>query len=188
MGSRTKTRRKQAAVGEFEEPTPEQLLTGEFRQGGNLATAANDRGGMAYRRIPVIVTLAETGKLSKRQFDGLSRYRDVAVAADRSELRSCIDFSVRGGGEGLPHFGVRLNIELGRLERDLGALFHIARAVAVDDMTLSQWAIKQAGSIMRSRALGAKIVTWFEPRRAAAKIALADIRMAGERLAAAIGA
>lgn len=187
MGKRTRAKRK-VATDDYLEPTPEQFATGEFVQGGNLATAANDRGGLAYRRVPVIVTLADTGKLTKRQFDGLSRYREVAVAADRSELRSCIDFSVRGGGEGLPHFGVRLNIELGRLERDLGALVFIARAVAVDDVTLSQWAIKQSGSIQRSRTSGQKVVTWFEPRRAAAKIALVDIRMAGERLAAAIGA
>ncbi len=189
MAKARKAKRKvDAPRGIFPSPPVEQLDKGEFVQGGNLATAANERAGLAYRRTPVIKTLLATGKLSQRQFNGLSRYADIANLADRSELRSCIDFSVRGNGDGFDPFGVRTNIELGRLERALGALQPIAHAVAVRDVTLAQWAIQRAGSVMRDKSLGQRIVTWFEPRRKAANIAMVEIRMAGERLAAEIGA
>lgn len=169
--AKRKAKRKPAT--DYAEPTPEQLATGAFHR--ELVT---------YRRTPVIETLFAEHKLTQRQYDGLSRYRTVAVNADRSELRSCIDFSVRGNGEGLPHFGVRMNIELGRLERSLGALLHIARAVAVGDETLSAWAVRQAGGKERERGG----VVSIEPSAKAFKIAWMDIRMAGEWLAAEIGA
>ncbi len=172
-----KAKRKRKPVAEYAEPTPEQLARGDFHR--ELVT---------YRRTPTIKTLLAEHKLTQRQFNGLARYADIANLADRSELRSCIDFSPKGNGDGLPHFGVRMNIELGRLERALGALQPIAHAVAVRDVTLAQWAIQRAGSVMRDKTLGQKIITWFEPRRKAAKIAWMDIRMAGERLAAEIGA
>lgn len=172
MGRTRKAKRKSPAT-DYAEPTPEQLATGAFHR--ELVT---------YRRTPVIDTLFAEHKLTQRQYDGLTRYRTIAVAADRSELRSCIDFSVRGNGEGLPHFGVGMNIELGRLERALGALCHIARAVAVDDETLSAWAVRHSGGTERNRD---GVVT-IEPSIDAFKIAWMDIRMSGERLAAAIGA
>ncbi len=174
--------------GVFPEPPVEQLEKGDFTQGGNLATGANERAGLAYRRTPVIDTLLKDHKLTQRQYHGLARYRDIANLADRSELRSCIDFSVSGNGDGANPFGIRTNIELGRLERALGALRPIAHAIAVRDVTLAQWAIQAAGSVMRDKSIGQKIITWFEPRREASKIAWMDIRMAGERLAAEIGA
>ena len=186
--ARRSTKRKPVETFGEHAPTPEQRAKGEFIQGGNLATASNERAGLAYRRKPVIDTLLREHKLTQRQYDGLARYRTIANAADRSELRSCIDFSVRGGGEGLTHFGVRMNIELGKLEQALGTLQPIAHAIAVRDTTLAQWAMQRAGSVMRDKTLGQKIITWFEPRRKAAKIAKVDIQFAGDRLAAEIGA
>ena len=187
MRTRKAKRKPVETFGEHA-PTPEQRAKGEFVQGGNLATSANERAGLAYRRMPVIKTLLTTGKINQRQFDGLNRYADIAGLAERSELRSCIDFSPKGNGDGLPHFGVRMNIELGRLERALGALQPIAHAVAINQLTLAQWAMQQAGSVALNKSMGAKVITWFVPRRKAADIALVDIRFAGDRLAAEIGA
>ena len=167
-----KRNRKRIKPEAYDAPTPEQAAKGPFHR--ELVT---------YRRTPVIDTLLAEHKLTQRQYDGLHRYRTVAVNADRSELRSCIDFSVRGNGEGLPHFGVRMNSELGRLERSLGALCDVARAVAVNDETLSRWAVIRAGGKERTRGT----VTSIEPSAKAFKIAWMDIRMAGERLAAEIG-
>ena len=176
-----KRKRKTVDPVDYVRPTIEQQDKGEF------VTA-----GMAYRRVPVIVTLADAGKLSQRQFDGLARYRDVAIADERSLIRDSIgkmlDGMIGGGGTG-PSLAVTRNaIELGYLERELGTLADIARAVAVDDMTLAQWAMKQGGSVTRTKSLAKTVITWFEPRRKFAQIALMEIRMAGERLAAAIGA
>lgn len=170
-------------------PTPEQLASGDFEQTWQIA---DGHRALAYRRIPVIVTLANTGKISKRQFDGLARYRDVAIADDRSPLPDSVgrmsEPTGHTGGQGIPPALMRNAIELGWLERELGALRGIARAIAVDDMTVAQWAIAQGGSVMRDKSLGRKIITWFEPRRIAANRAMREIRMAGERLAAAIAA
>lgn len=181
-----KPKRKKPASVEYAEPnapTPEQRAKGSFTQGGNLATATNERAGLAYRRKPVIDTLHAEHKLTQRQYDGLTRFRVVALAAERSELKSCIDFSVRGNGEDRRHFGVRMNIELGRLEADLHGLLHIARAVAVEDETLSAWAVRQSGGKERLRGAVAAI----EPSSRAFDRAWLDLRMAGEWLAASIG-
>ena len=164
------------------EPTPEQRAKGEFIQGGNLATSATERAGLAYRRKPVIDVLRDEHKLTQRQYDGLARYRAIALVSERSPLKSCIDFSVRGNGERL--FNLRMNLELGKLETALLGLVHIARAVAVGDVTLSQWAVDQSGG--KERLRGAVVA--IEPSSRAFKDAWLDIRMAGEWLAAAIGA
>jgi hypothetical protein len=178
---RANRKRKKPEPTAYIRPTAEQQAKGDF------VTA-----GMAYRRVPVIVTLADAGKLSQRQFDGLARYRDVAIADERSLIRDSIGKmldGMMGGGAGGPSLSTTRNaIELGYLERELGSLADIARAVAVEDVSLAQWAIRQGGSIMRSKGLVPAVVTWFEPRRKFAEIALMEIRMAGERLAAAIGA
>lgn len=158
------------------EPTPEQMGKSAFH-----------RVGLAYRKVAVIDLLLEQGKLTNRQHGGLARYRDIANEAERSETSCSLDFSVRGGGEGLPHFGVRMNLELARLQRELGSLRAIVHAITVRDISVSQWAMEQSGSVERQRGIGEKIVRWFEPRRKAHEIAMLELRMAGERLAAAIG-
>lgn len=166
------------------EPTPEQLEKGEFGrqvQPGQQAAP--------YRRVPVIDTLFEEHKLTTRQFHGLERYRAVAIADERSPIADSIGKMMQGliggqGGRGPSLSAQRVAIELGRLERCLGALAPIARAIAVEDKTLSQWAMDHGGAIQATRAGVIK----FEPTKSAFKIAWADIRMAGERLAAEIGA
>jgi hypothetical protein len=172
-------RKKKPAPVTVIEPTEEQFATGTF-----------ERAGLAYRRKPVIDTLFDTGKINRRQFDGLARYRDIAIAEDRSPMRDSLDKALHGrsNGNGHPPALVRVAVELGRLERELGSLRAIARAVAVDDVTVSQWAMQQSGSVMRTKEIGRTIVKWFEPRRKFHEAAMIEIRFAGDRLAAAIGA
>lgn len=152
-----------------------------------------ERALLAYKRVCIIDKLREQGVITERQHKGLARYRDVAIADDRSLIRDSLDkaaegFSGGSGGLGMPPSLLRNAIELGRLERDLGALQDIARAIAVDDMSLSQWAMHQSGSVMREREERGRVITWFEPKRKAKEIATMELRMAGERLAASIGA
>lgn len=161
---------------QIETATPEQQGKGEFR-----------RIGMHYRRVPVIETLYAEHKLTSRQFNGLARYRDVAVADERSLIEDSVGKMMRGacgGGEGPQDFSLRNAIELGRLDRALGSLADIARAIAVDDMTLSDWAMSRHGSIERVRGNVVKL----EPSKKAFNEGWMYIRMAGERLAAEIGA
>jgi len=172
-----KGRRKRARAVPIDGPTAEQASKGEFL-----------RSGSSWRREPVIDVLRSRGKLTARQHAGLSRYRDVAGAVERSETTSCLDFSVRGGGEGLRHFGVRMNLELARLDQALGSLRDIAHAIAVQDVSVSQWAIDRGGSVERERSIGKSLIRWLEPKRKTHEIAMLEVSMAGERLAAAIGA
>jgi hypothetical protein len=149
------------------EPTPEQFNRGTFI-----------RANMAYKRVPVIQTMWTAGKLSQRQFDGLNRYRDVAIAEERSPMRDSLDRALHGRGGNVDGTGyLRIAHELSRLEQALGSLYDIARAVAVDDLTVSQWASHKGGTT----ADGAPKRIWLDT-------SMMDIRMAGERLAAAIGA
>lgn len=173
--AKQKKRKKPEAVN-IVGPTDEQMARGEFR-----------RANLAYKRIAVIETLYEEHKLTARQFNGLARYRDVAIADDRSLIEDSVGKMLRGavgGGQGLCPASVRTAIELGRLERALGSLAAIARAIAVEDKTISQWAMEHGGSVERRRGNVVK----FEPTKTAFKVAWADVRMAGERLAAEIGA
>jgi hypothetical protein len=146
--------------------------------------------GPAVKVIPPIETLYSTGKINERQFQGLARYADIANAAERSEIKSNIDFSVYGTGEGLPHFGVRMRIELGLLMKALEHqnLKDIAHAICVREISVSQWAMERSGSVMRERlAQGGKIVRWYEPRKMAHRIALYELQEAADRLAKEIG-
>lgn len=101
--------------------------------------------GMSKRFVPAIDTLHERGYLTRPEWKALRHYRDQASLADRSPVKSCCDDTV-GSGNGPGAAITSARIETARIERDLGALRDIARAVAVDDLSLSQWCIKQYGS------------------------------------------
>jgi hypothetical protein len=161
-----KAKRKPRPQIQIAEPTPEQYGKGAFA-----------RQTMAYRRIPVIDTMAATGKLSKRQHAGLSRYRDVAIAEEKSPIRDSLDKALQGRGSGDVTGYFRTAYELQRLETILGSLYPIAHAVAVDDLTVSQWAAHKGGTT----PAGVVKRIWLET-------SMLDIRMAGERLSAAVGA
>lgn len=126
-------RKKQVDAVQIETPTPEQIGTGEFQ-----------RVGMHYRRVPVIEVLYDKGVLNQREYEALDYYGAQASLADKSPVRSCCDTSPRGGsGPGVAITSAL--IETGRLERELGVLRDIARAIAVDNWTLEQWCIAKHG-------------------------------------------
>jgi hypothetical protein len=159
------------------EPTPEQFGKGAF-----------SRNTMAYRRIPVIDTMVSTGKLSARQFNGLSRYRDIAAAHERSPMRDSLDKALHGR-EGNGNAGamvhMALHSELKYFRSALGALAPIAHAIAFEDETLAQWAIRKWGG--REKRDGN--VIYIAPRaRNYYADTLREIRQAGDLLAKAIKA
>ena len=150
-----------------------------------------ERALLAYKRVIAITRLRQAGTLSQRQYDALARYRDIATAEDRSFTRDSLDKALHGrsNGSGLPPACLRTAQELRWLEKELGSLQPIARAIAVDDLSISQWAMKVGGAVeMQKPGTGNATIIWFEPPRTARRHATASIQMAGERLAAAIGA
>lgn len=151
-------------------PTPEQADKGTFQ-----------RLTMAYRRIPVIDTMSQQGKLTARQFNGLARYRDVAIAEERSLIEDSVGKMMRGalgGGEvGKSPNMIRTAAEMQRLEAALGNLRDIARAVAVDDVSVTQWAATKGGTTVDGK-----------PKRKWLETGMMEIQDAGNRLAEVIGA
>lgn len=172
-----KPKRKKPAIT-YEAPTPEQMAKGSFAQGGKCATGLNDRNGLAYRRIPVIDTMSQTGKLTDRQHRGLERYRVIATAEEKSPIRDSLDKALQGRGNGLALIvKMGLSDELAYLQKALGRLQPIAHAIAVHDETVSQWAIKTGGSNGDG-----------SPKRFWAQSCMIEIGHAGDKLADAIGA
>ncbi len=166
-------RKKRPDPIQIEGPTPEQQAKGTFT-----------RLTMAYRRTPVIDTL----ELTTRQRYGLTRYRDVAAAYEKSPMRDSLDKALHGR-EGNGNIGTMVHMavhsELGYLKRALGSLGPLAHAIAFDDETISQWAIRKWGG--REKRDGN--VTYIAPRaRDYYADTLREIRQAGDLLADAIGA
>ncbi|GLT01792.1 hypothetical protein GCM10007897_31900 [Sphingobium jiangsuense] len=152
--------------------------TDEQQQRGQFVTA-----GASVRRVPVIETLHKTGRLSEDEYRALGYYRDQASLADRSPTRSCLDEHIGGGqGHGPGAAVISAMLETARMERDLGSLRDIARAVAVDDMSLSQWCISQYGGRERYNGKGEFVAMVPNFERKAMKVAILDIRMAARRI------
>lgn len=180
---RREDRRKRVEMGTCA-PTQEAMRHGDF-----------ERAAIAYRRRPVIDVLFERGVLNARQYAAMWRYRDLFDMLDQSETRDSCDKltdPMRGGG-GSAEAKMDKMIDGGWglqwLDRELGSLVHIARAVIGRDMSLSQWAIEQGGAKERRVYVSGKLVaTYVEAKTLALKNATVDIRFAGDRIAAALKA
>lgn len=148
-------------------------------------SAARHGLAVAYRRVPPIETLAKTNdgtgkpKLSPRQYAALAHYRDRYIACERSPIKDSCDQDIRGGGgDGFPFHRTAASIDLQYLEAKLGQchprLVEIARYVAGQDYSLTQWAVARHGP---------RDGTINEAKTSAMKYALLDIRRAGDCLA-----
>jgi hypothetical protein len=133
---------------------------------------------MARKLVPEIDRLHEQGFLTEQEHRALHYYRDQASLADRSPTRSCLDFSPRGGhGPGVAITSALL--ETGRIERDFGSVREVARAIAVDDMSLRQWAIRTSGGTEQSRG---NVIEIIPNDPFAEKIALLELKYAAGTL------
>jgi hypothetical protein len=152
-------------------PTPEQMARGDFRS-----------MGMAYKRVPVIETMLSRGQITEWEYIALSYYRDQASLADRSPLKSCIDFSVKGGDNHPSAALASAMLETARIERDMGSVWQIARAVAVDDVSLTQWCIAEYGGRERYGPQGQCIAIVPVREKSVIGIALLELKMAAGRI------
>jgi hypothetical protein len=151
--------------------------------------------GAAVRVVPVIETMRRAGKISQAEFDRLDYYREQAHQAedDMAQCSTLAPERIMGGG-GTPAGGKLPSIllatpailECARIERDLGSLRDIARAVAVDDWSLTRWAIHQGGGRERFGVdrEGNEIVVAMIPRDPkAVEYARIELRFAAGRIA-----
>lgn len=168
---KAKTPKLTNSAEQYLRPTAEREAHNDFRS-----------VGMARKLIPVIDRLREDGRISASEYERLAYYRDQASLADHSPLRSCIDFTPSGGGHGPGVAITSAMIETGRMERDMGQLWHIARAVAVDDMSLPQWCIRQHGGRERLDGKGKLVAIVPVREKKVIQLALLELRMAAHRI------
>jgi len=144
--------------------------------------------GIAFRVVPMIETLRRTNRLTQAQFDNLAHYREQAhQAEDDMKQSTALDPDRAGGsstGGAIPAIllGTAAILETARIERDLQSLRHIARAIAVDDKSITQWCIDQYGGRERYDGKGNFIamVPVGECKRVAT--AIMELRMAARRI------
>lgn len=135
-----KAKRKKVEPIQITEPTPEQFASGQFA-----------REGMHYRRVPVIETLYAQGKIGYREYAALGYYRDQACRAEDDYARESTISPTRvmgGGGGASCHAKLVWTpaiAETARIERDLGSLWELARAVAVDDLSITEYCVRRFG-------------------------------------------
>lgn len=181
MARRTKKKRA-APVDARICPTAEQLATGDFVS-----------AGMAHKRIPVIDSMFKRGQLDERRWMALGYYRDQASQAeDDAKRASSLDPAkvMGGGGSGHPVGGYipvdycdsPATLETARIERDLGVLAPIANAIAVNDISLSQWCIDQYGGRERYDGKGEFVAVVPNFERRAMAMALQDLKFAADRI------
>lgn len=139
--------------------------------------------GLATRRVPVIDTMRRRQQISNDTYVRLAFYRDQASLADRTLTKSCLDFSVKGAGD-IPISAAVTSAMLttARIERDLGSLLPIARAIAVDDVTLTDWCVSQHGGRERYDGRGKFVAIVPVREKKVMAIAMMDLRVAATRI------
>lgn len=170
-------KRAQPDTDAIDGPTPEQEARAQFRR--QLQT---EHKVSPYKRWPSIDTLLDRKILTDREYAALAHYSDQANLAERSPVRSCCDNSPRGDGRGPGVAILSAQIETGRLERELGSLMDIARAIAVRDLSLADWCIEKWGGRERYNGKGefVAIVPINEKRHM--DLARVEIKMAARRI------
>jgi len=154
-------------------PTPERLR----RQGSHRVP-----GTKGAKMVPVIETMLTRKQITDREFVVLDYYRQQASLAGRSPIKSCIDFSVTGGDMGPSAAITSATLETARIERDLGSLWQITRAVAVDDISLTEWCIKKHGGRERYNGKGKFIAMVPINEKSTVGTALMELKMAARRI------
>jgi hypothetical protein len=191
MGRRA-MRAKPAAKIEAIPPTPQ--IAGAFELSPII-----DKGpggvsivlGKAFRRKPMIDVLYGQGLFSSDEYKALKHYRHHADLADRSPLKDSLANLMRiSSGSGNGPTVTMLNAIRVRddIERAVGSLVDILRAVVVDDMSLSQWCISRGNSAEKCRARKKGRVCAIEANEGALRIAQLEMKIAAGRVEAELAA
>jgi len=163
-------------------PTREQELQAEYR-----LEPITERGqviGTAYRKRPMIDILHERGVLDEPLYKALKHYRHHADIADKSPIRdSLTNWMPKASGGTGPGIELLNAIRVrDDCERAAMGLVDILRAVVVDDMSLSQWAMNKHGASEHCRTKGSSVVCVMEPSAKALKLARYEIIIAAQRV------
>lgn len=161
-------------------PTPEQAAAFQLSDITDRVNGASIRLGKAYKRRPMIDVLFGRSMFSEAEYKALRHYRHHADIADRSPLKDSLNKQRYGGGTGPTVELLNACRVRDDCERAAGRLRDILRAVVVYDLSLSQWAMTQSGSIQDGIRL--------KPKAKALLIAQLDIRLVAKRVQAELDA
>lgn len=163
-------------------PTPEQSTAAEYR-----LEPITERGqviGTAYRRRAMIDILHERGVIDEPHYKALKHYRHHADIADKSPIRDSLTNwmpkAAGGTGPGIELLNaIRVRDDC---ERAAMGLVDILRAVVVDDMSLSQWAMHRHGAREHCKTKGQRRICVMAPTDKALAIARYEIIIAAKRV------
>jgi hypothetical protein len=137
---------------------------------------------VAARRKSSIESLYDRGIITDQEFTALGYYRDQVLTSERTLIRDSLNREVRVPSERGPSAAITsAAMEAGRIERDLGSLCQIARAVCVDDMSLNDWCVSQYGGHEKYDGKG-KFVAIVSNSDNAELCSIMDIKMAARRI------
>jgi len=183
---------KRSKAVEIEQPPPEQqrgdafaieIVTDKGRGGATI------RIGKAYRRRSMIDILAERGVLNPDDAKALRHYRHHAIIAERSPVRDSLARHLPGRTGDGPGIIVLNAIRIrDDCNRAAGSLRDILRAVAIEDCSLSEWAMARAGAIENCRKRRGRLICQLEPRPKALAVAKMEIQIAASRVRAELDA
>lgn len=138
--------------------------------------------GRAYRRRRMIEQLASQGMFTDEEARALRHYRHHADLIERSPMRDSLCLQ-RGGGNGPTITYLNAAFLVRQIEAAVGALVDIMRAIIVEDVSLSQWAIRRAGALEIRRQRKDSVVISLEPKQRAFAIAKLEIKFVAQRVA-----
>ena len=175
-----KNKRKKPKADNVAYPTPERISGHETR-----------REGMATRIVPTIDTLRNRERITEAEHKALGHYADQKCIADGSPLKDSIGrlLSPSGGDGGyLPAAVVSARLRVAYLERELGQLRTIAKAIAYENITLTEWVCRQGEGRIKCEVIdGVKVCKPYADSRFY-EYALLELRFAARRLMSAIEA
>ena len=187
----TKAPRRQADHSDIA-PTPEQMGDGNFVLQDVTERSESGRMisiGKAFRRKPMIDTLHEQGVFSDREHKCLTRYAHFHVIANKSPIRDSLQMERYGSsGNGMTNEQLYAIEVVRDCEAAAGQLRDILKAVVLEDMSLSQWAISQAGGVDDCVMKNGTRVCRIKPRQKALAIAKLEIKMVAARVEAEMSA
>jgi|GEM_PF-3361365 len=132
--ARPRQNRERAVKAVAVEPTPERA-----------AMAGIEPAGRATQIKSVIGTLYKQKRLTGLEWAALRIYEDNATAADRSPIKSNLDRTISSGNGPVIGYETFEETETKRLEAAMGFASRTARAICIDNYTLTQWAINVFG-------------------------------------------
>lgn len=179
MAAKNKRKAKRTPLN-VAHPTPERISGHETR-----------REGLATRIVPTIDTLRNRNRITDAEHKALGHYADQKCIADGSPLKDSIGrlLSPSGGDGGyLPAAVVSARLRVAYLERELGQLRTIAKAIAYENITLTEWVCRQGEGRIKCEVIdGVKVCKPYADSRFY-EYALLELRFAARRLMSAIEA